>query len=194
MSIFQCDVCGAVENTATSDYWTRGLDAPRGAPKPPPLCSACDPGINKWHGSFYRRPAAIYKLASDGFLYSDEAIAQGELAWRMKIQGLTILGVPPDAYARAARASVKSGEQSRLAALFRDQTTPPPGYADRFEYAAALWLPEGDIQTRQLLAYEFRRRVMAEEQLSREYTQMLAREEEKSLREQNSVDREKLQR
>lgn len=49
MSLFQCTECGCVENTACCHYWTLiGID------KKPPVCSACDPEIGKWHDRFKR--------------------------------------------------------------------------------------------------------------------------------------------
>jgi len=40
MSLYQCEECGAVENTALGAYWFRDKK----------LCSECDTG--KWHNSF----------------------------------------------------------------------------------------------------------------------------------------------
>lgn len=52
MSLFQCEVCGCCDNTATSGYWFRDHD---GNPcKGRKLCAACDPSIEKWHGQFDR--------------------------------------------------------------------------------------------------------------------------------------------
>lgn len=45
MSLFVCDKCQNIENTALSGYWFHG----EGKPK---LCSKCDPKIKKWHGGF----------------------------------------------------------------------------------------------------------------------------------------------
>lgn len=50
MSLFVCDECETVENTATSRYWLRNVDGDGRA-----LCSACDPEIGRWHGMFPRR-------------------------------------------------------------------------------------------------------------------------------------------
>lgn len=60
MSLFRCDKCGAVENTATSGYWFRD----RGGPA---LCAECDPQIGKWHGIFPKQDAdaAGYAPRSD---------------------------------------------------------------------------------------------------------------------------------
>lgn len=52
MSLFQCEKCGCVENTATSNYWFRKDKT--SACKGQKLCSACDPDLNKWHGVFKR--------------------------------------------------------------------------------------------------------------------------------------------
>jgi hypothetical protein len=46
VSLFVCDKCRCIENTATSRFWRRG-DGPA-------LCSQCDPEIGKWHGCFPR--------------------------------------------------------------------------------------------------------------------------------------------
>lgn len=48
MPIFACEECGCLENTASSNYWSREKGAPA-------LCSQCDPEIRKWHGRFPRR-------------------------------------------------------------------------------------------------------------------------------------------
>jgi len=48
MGAFVCDKCGCLENTALSNYWVREEGSPA-------LCSACDPEIGKWHGTFPRR-------------------------------------------------------------------------------------------------------------------------------------------
>lgn len=51
MSLFVCDECGVIENTALSRFWMHyGLLGGRA------LCSLCDPEIGKWHGHFDRRP------------------------------------------------------------------------------------------------------------------------------------------
>ena len=47
MSTFLCSKCGAVENTATSDYWLDVLTGNK------PICSKCRTG--KWHDKFPRR-------------------------------------------------------------------------------------------------------------------------------------------
>jgi len=50
MSLFQCDKCGCVENTACCHYWINKYYLK----KKEILCSACDPKINKWHDKFPR--------------------------------------------------------------------------------------------------------------------------------------------
>ena len=47
MSLFVCQECRTIENTACSHFWLRG--------EKPALCSACDPEIGAWHGIFERR-------------------------------------------------------------------------------------------------------------------------------------------
>jgi hypothetical protein len=54
MPLFNCTMCGAVENTALSNYWTDQGRLDRSAPFEP-LCSECDPRIGEWHGNFARK-------------------------------------------------------------------------------------------------------------------------------------------
>lgn len=49
MSLFACENCGCVENTALCWVWQARAEYK------PELCSACDPAIGKWHGLFERR-------------------------------------------------------------------------------------------------------------------------------------------
>lgn len=53
MSLFVCDECGSVENTALSRRWLRtvttGCKVERKA-----LCSGCNPDIGVWHDRFPR--------------------------------------------------------------------------------------------------------------------------------------------
>ena len=53
MSLFKCEECGCVENTATSRYWFRNHDGAIGRA----LCSECDPNIGRWHRVFPKRDA-----------------------------------------------------------------------------------------------------------------------------------------
>lgn len=84
MSLFQCNKCGCVENTATSMYNCR-------EPGQPPLCSECDPEIGKWHNCFPKESAKGWILCNDGFLYSKEQIDTDGFKWRVKHQGLQVV-------------------------------------------------------------------------------------------------------
>ena len=86
MPIFRCVKCGCVDNTATSGYWERV--AMNGKE---PLCSECNPEIGKWHGEFEKGSADGMLMCNDGYLYSKQDFDR--LKWRMKHQGLEILGV-----------------------------------------------------------------------------------------------------
>lgn len=55
MSTFLCERCGAIENTATSNYWMQCLE------KTPHICSKCETG--KWHDKFPRQHWSIYSLS-----------------------------------------------------------------------------------------------------------------------------------
>lgn len=48
MSLFECEACGVVENTACCNYHWRKMKSQ------PLLCSQCDPDIKKWHDVFER--------------------------------------------------------------------------------------------------------------------------------------------
>lgn len=43
MPLFSCERCKNIDNTALTLYWMNMKH---------PLCSSCDPKINKWHGAF----------------------------------------------------------------------------------------------------------------------------------------------
>lgn len=49
MPLFICSKCRVIENTALGRYWETVMT------KDEPLCSQCDPKINKWHGRFERQ-------------------------------------------------------------------------------------------------------------------------------------------
>lgn len=51
MSLYVCEECGSVENTALSNYHARNVEGDGRA-----LCSACDPDIGEWHGRFPQEP------------------------------------------------------------------------------------------------------------------------------------------
>ena len=68
MPIFICSKCGVMENTALSQYWTRGWL--HGNLQPPPLCSQCDPDLKKWHGEFARKKMPEdHVVGPDGFVH-----------------------------------------------------------------------------------------------------------------------------
>jgi len=85
MSIYRCDKCGCIENSATSGYWSRPTK------ESPALCSECDPEIGKWHGAFDKTSAKGFILVNDGFLYSKEDVASERFKWRMEHQGLKVV-------------------------------------------------------------------------------------------------------
>ena len=64
MPVFACTRCNAAENTALCGYWERRYAQQRAVFKDPaaltspPLCSACDPALRKWHGLFPKESAA----------------------------------------------------------------------------------------------------------------------------------------
>lgn len=92
MSIFRCEQCGCIENTATSNYWERKYPFDGQGPGPKPLlCSECDPEIGKWHGAFPKTSAKGMILADDGFLYSKEDVASDSFKFRLKHQDLKIV-------------------------------------------------------------------------------------------------------
>ncbi len=62
MSLFKCSRCGCVEDTALSHFWSARLQ------QAPPLCSACDPKIARWHGEFPRDSAKGWVADERGFL------------------------------------------------------------------------------------------------------------------------------
>lgn len=49
MSLFVCDECGSVDNTALTNFWLRKQENVEGRA----LCSACGPR-GRWHGCFPR--------------------------------------------------------------------------------------------------------------------------------------------
>jgi hypothetical protein len=90
VSIFRCDKCGCIENTACSNYWEQKFPFEGGDEKPK-LCSECDPEIGQWHGSFTKQSAKGLMLASDGFLYAKEDVASDSFKWRMEHQELKVV-------------------------------------------------------------------------------------------------------
>jgi len=73
MSLFRCEQCGCIENTATSNYWSRKYRRGRSSAEKPGdtrlLCSECDPEIGKWHGRFPRQSANGWLIDAQGFIW-----------------------------------------------------------------------------------------------------------------------------
>ncbi len=100
MSLFQCEVCGCVENTACSFQGIRpmqkefdftGIEERRGKL----LCSGCAPskfddgkdsGLGKWHGEFNRTflPLGMFKTNRVGNLEHKET--GEEDYWKYKVK------------------------------------------------------------------------------------------------------------
>lgn len=68
MSLFVCEECGHVENTALSHYWLRGQYGHDSRA----LCSGCDPSMDAhtrfplepWQGQLVRNPEVIARFAT----------------------------------------------------------------------------------------------------------------------------------
>lgn len=56
MSIYICEKCGAIENTATGGYWKNVIN------NEPKMCSECNTG--KWHGRFPKKYWKDYGVES----------------------------------------------------------------------------------------------------------------------------------
>jgi len=85
MSLFVCDKCKVIENTAAGHYWTRGLN---GSDKRA-LCSECMP-VNfmkkggKWHNLFKKQIATkelIKKMGEEQFVYVSDIPGVKAKAW-----------------------------------------------------------------------------------------------------------------
>lgn len=50
MSLYVCDKCNCIENTALSHYWHKNRSLGH-----EDLCSKCDSSIDKWHDCFPQR-------------------------------------------------------------------------------------------------------------------------------------------
>lgn len=67
MSLFVCEQCGYIENTALSNYWIRGHHGHDGRA----LCSQCDPDLDAhrkfpfapWNGEVVLNPDVVYRFA-----------------------------------------------------------------------------------------------------------------------------------
>ncbi len=100
MSLFQCEVCGCVENTACSfqgikpmedSFDFTGIEERKGKL----LCSACAPskfnggkdnGLGKWHGKFNRTflPLGMFKTNRVGNLEHIETGEEDYLKYKIK--------------------------------------------------------------------------------------------------------------
>jgi len=83
MSLFKCSRCDCVEDTALSHYWSARLH------QAPPLCSACDPKIARWHGEFPREPAKGWVANERGFLLFNKNDVERWLGQPIDIVGTT---------------------------------------------------------------------------------------------------------
>lgn len=54
MPTFLCTRCGAIENTATSDYWIDVMEGNK------PICSKCQTGF--WHNRFEHKHWSEYGI------------------------------------------------------------------------------------------------------------------------------------
>jgi hypothetical protein len=63
-------MCHCVEDTALCHYWAARFR------EMPPLCSACDPKIAKWHGQFPQESAKGWITDKRGFLYKKGDVEQ----------------------------------------------------------------------------------------------------------------------
>ena len=96
MSIFRCEKCGCMENTASSNYWSRRHRTAEDGQVLEPLsalCSECDPEIGAWHGMFPKRSAKGMVLCSDGFIVSPEEVDSDSFRFRQDFQGLKVVRV-----------------------------------------------------------------------------------------------------
>lgn len=89
MSLYRCEACGCVENTALGFYWTRREECYPPQYRGKKLCSECGPPVMKagnhlentefgtWHGRFPKESAAGWLVDSQGFLWPpDQDLSQ----------------------------------------------------------------------------------------------------------------------
>jgi hypothetical protein len=101
MPLFACSKCNCVEETALSHYWSARLRQVAA------VCSACDPGIGKWHGEFPRESAQGWVNDRSGFL-----LDKGEVErW---------LGQPIETFSRPMRGPDDTRETVRSHVLALD--------------------------------------------------------------------------
>lgn len=82
MSLYRCESCGCVENTATGFFYGREDERWPADIRGKALCSACGPstapdgtetGYGKWHGLFPRRSASGMLVDQNGCLWRKES-------------------------------------------------------------------------------------------------------------------------
>ena len=81
MSLYVCDNCGIVDNTALTNFWKDWLEAKRvgGSGEFRALCSACDPTSEtrgRWHGKFPAR-----NMAEWGYVFLKRKPFVGKAEW-----------------------------------------------------------------------------------------------------------------
>lgn len=88
MSTFICTKCGAVENTATSNYWVNRRDGK------PALCSYCETG--RWHGKFKRQHWSEWGL---GRILELQKLDQGDVVnARNHLRNIGVIGSKKNTY------------------------------------------------------------------------------------------------
>ena len=94
MSLYQCEKCGCVENTAVGHFWARSIIDWPPEYKDKKLCSECGPSTfpdgkpteyGKWHGKFEKRSAAGMLIDNEGFLWSVAAVERGAVPKHKRI-------------------------------------------------------------------------------------------------------------
>lgn len=104
MSLYRCQQCGCVENTAFGfhaiRYWPEWPDDIRGKA----LCSACGParfrtgaptGFGKWHGRFEQKSATGLWVDQQGSLWRQDQLDEGTLPDHFRIFG-KVVAAPED--------------------------------------------------------------------------------------------------
>ena len=70
MSLYQCQTCGCVENTAVGDYWLAKVKR----------CSEC--AFGKWHGRFPKQSAEGWYYDASGHIYSPGEVDEKTMEWK----------------------------------------------------------------------------------------------------------------
>lgn len=88
MSTFLCTRCGAIENTATSDYWIDMLDGR------PVICSKCKTGV--WHNKF---PRTHWSKIGVGKILSQQKLDMGDfINGRHHLREIGVIGSKKNTY------------------------------------------------------------------------------------------------